>query len=455
MIIGRIRERYTSMGGRSKSLAKNVVLSFGVKGVSLFVALFTTPAYIAYFSNNEVLGLWFTLLSVLSWILNCDMGIGNGLRNKLVEAMSDGDEGRQRTLVTSSYAFLVAISVVVMAVVALLSGVVNWNDVFNISQEVIPRDMLLAAVATVILAVCLQMVLNLIVSILYALQLAFVSGVLNLATNVLMLCYSLVSVAIGTSGSLLNMAVAYLLAVNLPLLVTTVIVFLRIAPQLKPGLSYVDWRQAASVLRLGVAFLWLQFMAMLLNNTDSYLITLLIGNDAVVEYQLYYKIFTLASTLTGLCATSIWSAATKAQAEGDYAWLARVFRKFSAVGMLLVVFEFLLCLPLQIIFDLWLGSASIKAELVPSLTFAVFGSLYLWSSIVTSFANGLSELRIQSVLLTLGAVANIPLAILFSRLTGSYLSIVVANIIAYVPYDLGQTIWLVRYLRKKTAVECR
>lgn len=451
MIGGRIRKRYADMGVRSKSLARNVVLSFGVKGVSLFVALFTTPAYISYFSNNEVLGLWFTLLSVLSWILNCDMGIGNGLRNKLVEAMSDGDEERQRTLVSSSYAFLVAVSVVVI-VVAVLSGAVNWNVVFNISQDAIPRDTLLAAVATVILAVCLQMVLNLIVSILYALQLAFVPGVLNLATNVLMLCYSLSSVAFGMGGSLVSMAVAYLLAVNVPLLVTTAVVFLRVAPQLRPGFRYADWRQAVSVLRLGVAFLWLQFMAMLLNNTDSYLITLLIGNDAVVEYQLYYKIFTLASTLTGLCATSIWSAATKAQAEGDYAWLARVFRKLSVIGLLLVIFEFLLCLPLQPIFDLWLGSASIKAELVPSLIFAAFGSLYLWSSIVTSFTNGLSELRVQTVLLTLGAVANIPLAVLFSRLTGSYLSIVVANIIAYVPYDLGQTIWLVRYLRKKTTI---
>ena len=62
----------------TKSVVMNIVYSFGIKGLSMFIGLFTTPAYIRYFHNNEIMGVWFTILSVLAWILNCDMGIGNG-----------------------------------------------------------------------------------------------------------------------------------------------------------------------------------------------------------------------------------------------------------------------------------------------------------------------------------------------------------------------------------------
>lgn len=31
--------------------------------------------------------MWFTILSVFAWILNCDLGIGHGVRNKLVATM--------------------------------------------------------------------------------------------------------------------------------------------------------------------------------------------------------------------------------------------------------------------------------------------------------------------------------------------------------------------------------
>lgn len=77
------------MGSNSKIFAINSIASVGVKIGAIFVALFTTPAYIRYFDNNEILGAWFTILSILNWILYCDMGIGNGLRNSLVYAIAN------------------------------------------------------------------------------------------------------------------------------------------------------------------------------------------------------------------------------------------------------------------------------------------------------------------------------------------------------------------------------
>ena len=64
-----------NLSENDKIVYKNVFGAFLVKGAALFLTLFTLPAYISYFNNDEVLGLWFTLLSLLNWILNLELSM--------------------------------------------------------------------------------------------------------------------------------------------------------------------------------------------------------------------------------------------------------------------------------------------------------------------------------------------------------------------------------------------
>ena len=105
----------------TKSVVSNIVLSFGVKGLSIFVTLFTTPAYIRYFNNDEVLGVWFTVLSVLTWVLNCDFGVGHGLRNKLAELFTKNEEEKAKKYISSVYAFLAIVSAFVITIISIFS----------------------------------------------------------------------------------------------------------------------------------------------------------------------------------------------------------------------------------------------------------------------------------------------------------------------------------------------
>ena len=81
-----ILSKLTSNGNENTvNVLKNIANAVVIKGGGIIVGLLTTPAYMDYFSKNEILGIWFTILSVVTWMLNFDLGIGNGLRNRLVE----------------------------------------------------------------------------------------------------------------------------------------------------------------------------------------------------------------------------------------------------------------------------------------------------------------------------------------------------------------------------------
>lgn len=72
----------------NKTILYNTIGALLVKGGAIIISLYTIPAYLNYFNSQQILGLWFTILSVLSWILTFDLGIGNGLRNHLVPVLA-------------------------------------------------------------------------------------------------------------------------------------------------------------------------------------------------------------------------------------------------------------------------------------------------------------------------------------------------------------------------------
>lgn len=432
----------------SKLLIVNSTASIAVKAGSILIALFTTPAYIRYFDNSEILGAWFTILSVLAWILNCDMGIGNGLRNSLVYAISQNDHVEIRKLISSAYIFLFGVAGIITIGTIFLGAFVSWNRVFNISTEIISAETFNKAVLILIISILLQLVLRLITSILYALQKAFIPGLLSLITNVIMLVLVTVCNSAGRNNDIIQLASFYLLAVNLPLVAATAAVFALDFKDSYPTFGLFSMDSAISILSTGSKFLWLQLMALVLDNTNSYLISAFIGNSAVVEYQIYYKIFSLPGTVVVLLSTAIWSIITKAKAEKNYEWLRKSYYLFMAFCVAIAVVEFLIIPLLQFIFNLWLGTGTIAVNTGYALVFAVSGSIMAYRTFLCTYSNGMCKLRIQVIWLTVGAAANIPLSYIMSKATNSMLSVIIANIICMVPYCVIETIHFCRGFRR-------
>lgn len=433
--------------GTNKQILLNTAGAFTVRGAGLVVSFFTMPAYMRYFEDQKILGLWFTMLSVFSWILTFDLGIGNGLRNKLVKPLIEHDILSAKSYISSAYMMSSIVVVIALVLGRITFPLINWNSVFNISVDVVSAKILLEIIQLVFAGIMLQFLLSLVFSILYALQKSAFPNLLYLISNIALLIFVLSANSGSIESNLKMLAGVNILFTNLPLIAATVIVFMTGLKFCAPSIHHFKIKFAKDVMKLGGIFFGLQIMSLLITSTNEFLITWLTGTKNVVDYQIYNKLFLLVGTIFTLALTPIWSAVTKALSQNDFIWIGKLYKILKCAAAVFIVGEFVLILMLQLLVNIWLGNNAIKINIIYSLIFAVSGSLYIWHSAITSIVNGIGKLRIQFIWLTFGAVIKIPVAYILFKMTGSWISVVVANFIALLPYCIVQPFFINKYLK--------
>ncbi len=448
-----LKNKLLNINENNKDIINNTIGAFLVKGGSLLVSLFTMPAYMRYFDNQRILGLWFTILSVLSWILTFDLGIGNGLRNKLVPALVSKDQSHIKKYISSAYVAIGAVVIMSIGLSTIVFRYIDWNTLFNIAESLVSKSTLNITVGIVFSGIMLQFLFKLITSILYAMQKSALTNFLSLLGSLITLIYVSVAKSLDISTNLISLAIIHVLAVNIPLLLATFVVFTKELKGCKPELKYFEMRYAKAVMKLGGIFFWVQIMYMIITATNEFVITWFTSPEMVVEYQIYNKLFTLVGTVFTLALTPIWSAVTKALSENNYMWIKKLYKVLKYLALLAVVCEFAIIPFLQLGINLWLGDNAIEVNYLYAVTFAIFGSMIIWNGVISSIANGVGELKIQSVFFTIGAIIKLPIAWVLVTLFDSWIGVILANIMALSLYCIVQPIWINKFLLKSELEE--
>lgn len=449
-MIKKLTERVKKTSENNRIVIVNVIGAFGIKGLALLVSLFTMPAYIRFFGDEAALGLWFTMVSVLNWILNFDLGIGNGLRNHLTSSLAKGDISNAKKYLSSAYISVGAICIFLSFVLFFAFGFVNWNFVFNIDEDVVSADALLLSVRIVFIGIILQMFFRLISSVLYALQKSSVNNFLQLCVTAVTLLLVLLMPQRGNDENMVIMALVHSVACIAPSVIATVIVFSgKKMRSTLPAFSAFSFKHAKEVLSLGGLFLIIQIAYMIIMNTNEYLITFFTKSEDVVPYQVYNRLFSLGSTVFSLALTPIWSAVTKAAAEKNTVWVKSLYKKLMLLGGAFCLVEFLPITVLQFIVNLWLGENAIEVNTFYAIAFAVMGSVMIISSALASISNGLGTLKVQFICYGIGALLKPLGAWIFVSLTGEWIGVVFANIISVLLYCVVQPIVFYKYFRKE------
>lgn len=442
------RELKIDSAGLSKTIRLNALASYAVKGLSMLVGLAAVPAYMRYFESSAVLGTWYTIQTALQWVLMFDLGIGNGLRNELVAALVDKDGKAVSAYVSSSYRLMGVVCILLAIVVTLLGAFVPWNAALNIDRSLISARVLSACMTVVGVGVVVQLFLQLVNGILYALQLSSVVNALGLISNTLILAFVLTAPSTGDEANLLMLGFANVMSMLLPPMVATVIVFRRKLLGVRVCWRSFEWSYARRTLSTGLVILVLQVAWMVVASTHSLLISLFRNPAEVVDYQVYYKVYYTFGSVAAIALVPIWSAVTAAAAQGQYEWIVSIYRKCLFLALAVGAACLAIAPFLQTGFDLWLGSDSISVNPWYVLPMSLFSVVFVLQNVNASIGNGISYFKVQLVLMGLAAVLMVPLSYALCSITGSWIGVIIATIAAIMPFQIVEPIACIRHLRK-------
>lgn len=435
----------------NRGIVQNVVGTFFFKGGTVLLHMMSIPLYLQYFSNNEVLGIWFTIINVLNWLLTFDLGIGNGLRNNLTNALSKNETYRVKELISSSYILLGGVSVIVAVCFFGLSGFINWNYFFNIKDTLLPDDILERCVNITMAGIILSFFLRLVIAINYALQKSALNNLIGFISAILTYGYLLIiNPSDSTITNFQNLSIFQAVAINVPLLIASVFAFshesLRGA---LPSFKCYNNASAKVVLSLGLTFLFIQLLYMVITVTNEWFISKYYNPRFCVDYQIYYKLFAFVGMVFMLTLTPIWSAITKAYAEKRYQWIIKL-RRLLYLAVLAVALLQILFIPfMPAILKFWLGEQAFDIDYSIVWIFVSFSVIYIWNAVQSVIVSGIGQLRLQVWGYSFAAVFKVVVIVTLSQYFNWSL-VMAATCIGLIPYSLAQPILINKHFAKLT-----
>ena len=397
---------------RSSLLQKNILASFLIKGWSAVIVLLLVPVTLHCLGDYKN-GIWLTISSMLLWIDNMDIGLGNGLRNKIAEYMAHHEVHRARQLVSSTFALLSCIIIPVILVLAVLILSCDTYQIFNASPSII-SDLDTVLIVTVLL-VCTTFVFKLIGNFYMGMQLPAVSNLLIAIGQTLALIGTYIVYWSG-SHSLMYIAIVNTAAPLFVYLVAFPYTFLYKYPQLRPSFRLIDFKEAKAVVNTGIQFFIMQISSVILFMTSNILISNLFTPSMVTPYQITYRYFSILLVAFTVICMPFWNATTDAYERGDIQWIRNATRKLR-----LMIIGIIACMTLMVllspwVYSIWIGD-SITIDIRMSIVMASYIFILIYSMRYSYFINGIGKLRLQLIFTTSAAILYIPLAYLTTQYT--------------------------------------
>jgi O-antigen/teichoic acid export membrane protein len=415
-----LTDTLTRANKRSLKAKKNILASFIFKGGSIMCSFALVPLTLHYLDTTKY-GIWVTLTSIVSWFSFFDIGLGNGLRYKLAEAIAKNDEKLAAQYVSTTYALLIFISLVLFILFNIVNPFIKWGYILNAPPSINSDLSLLALI--VFGFFCLKFVLQLINIILTANQLPAINSFNNFMSNIISLV-AIYLLTIFTQGSILFLGLIICLSPVVVLTIVSIFFFNNEYKNYKPTRINIDLSKIKELSGLGIQFFIIQISAIILFTTDNLIITQLYSPAEVTPYDIAYKYFGIILLLFSIINLPFWSAYTEAFQKNDIEWIRNIVKKLKRAWVVLTLLGLVLLVLSNIIYKIWVGS-EINIPILLSIFMFIYVIEFNWGSIYVSFINGIGKIRLQMIFSIVTGILNIPLSIFFAK----YLDLGISGII--------------------------
>lgn len=253
------------------------------------------------------------------------------------------------------------------------------------------------------------------------------------AGKIMVMLYLVCFKPTGSESDIITLAYINTLANNVPALIATVWIFATILRGMWPRFRAFTWNATQEVLGTGGALFYLQIIIMVLFNVKELYISWFVGAEAVVDYQVYYKLIGMIGGLFSLALNPVWSAVTKALVEKKEQWIRGLYRKGIGLIALFGLAQLVLVAVMPMVVKIWLGENAIEVSRVAGLLFCVYNLVYMWMMLNYNFACGMGRTKVISIWLTVAGAGNLLLTMWGCSVYRSWITVVVATAVAAIP----------------------
>lgn len=397
---------------RTKKATKNILASLLFKGGSVLISLILVPLTLSYLNSYEY-GVWLTLSSILGWIYIFDIGLGNGLRNKLTEALALNDLKLAKIYVSTTFFILTALILFVYVTFFILQQWLDWYVILNVESNKIPN---INSIVTIVFAFfCASFILKIIGNIYMAYQQPAVNDLLLFLGNIT----SLILIYLCTlffPGSLEKVAILFSASPVIVFLLATPITFFRYK-EIKPSLNFIRLKYLRQLMSLGGQFFIIQMSCLILFMTSNIVISQLFGPDQVTPYNVAFKYFSVINIGFTIVLSPLWSAVTDAYIVKDMNWIRNIVNKIIFLWSIFVLLTVVMIILSAKVYNLWVGENIVISTLL-SIICGVYVTIYNWNNIFVYLLNGLGKIRLQLYSSIISGILFLPLAYFFGHKLG-------------------------------------
>lgn len=440
-----INKLINSGQARSARAKKNIVAMFFLRGLSVVCSLIVVPLTINYVSKYEY-GIWLTISSLVAWLSFFDLGVGNGLRNKFIEAVERGKHKLARIYVSTAYSIIAIVVSSVWLLALIASFFIDWCGVLNADCS-LQRE-LTWTVVIVVTNFSLLFILGLNRTLLNAVQKPAIASAFDTVTQVF-LCIVLLILVNFTEGSLVNLALAMGATSFVVLLASNVWTFKHLLQKYSPSIRLVRFRMAKGIMSLGIMFFFIQIIAIAFYQTNNLIISHYVGPEEVTVYNIAYKYMQVLTMIFAILITPFWSAFAEANVNGDYAWMSNMTKRLIRIVAGIALLGTVMVAISPWFYEIWLQGSVTVPFLITVLVFG-FHIFNIWSTLWTQLLCGFGKIRLQVICSTLCCASYLPMGIWGCKhfgLTG----LLIASLISLALFTSWFGIIQVRKLVNKTA----
>ena len=428
-IINFATDNFFIKSSRTTKAVKQIFYSFLLQGLSIVIGLLYVPLLLNYLTQEKY-GIWLTLTSILGWFSFFDIGLGNGLRNKLTQAFAVKDYNLGRKYVSTTYALLIGIFSVILFFFHIGNFFLNWNLILN--TESIAKNELYILTSIVFSFFLIRFVMQLISVVYFADQKPSISNVITTSGNLLSFILVLVLTHSSIKGNLILLGSIISAIPVLLFIVATIIAFKGRYKLVKPSFKEIDFKLSMGLMNLGFRFFFLQIAAIITFSTSSFFIAQFYGPSEVVAYNIAFKYFQMPIMIFSIIMSPIWSSVTDAYAKSDFAWLNKTIRRLNILSILFTAGIILMVLLSDWIFKLWIGD-KVKIPLSLTIALAFYTIMQVIIAPYSNFINGFGKIKLTMNLTFFGISLYLVLIYVFGKIfsnsTGVVLAIIIPNFI--------------------------